>query len=150
VVVIGIVAILGGILAQGQNIAFLVALAFAIAASANLPTILYSLFWRRFSTRGALWSMYGGLAVAIFLIIFSPVVSGGAVNPATGLSTSMLQGVDFHWFPLNNPGIISIPAGFLLGFLGTVSSRAKEDPRVAAEMEVRSLTGHGAEGATQH
>ena len=150
VVVIGIVAILGGILAQGQNIAFLVALAFAIAASANLPTILYSLFWKRFSTRGALWSMYGGLAVAIFLIIFSPVVSGGAVNPATGLSTSMLQGVDFHWFPLNNPGIISIPAGFLLGFLGTVTSRTKEDSAVAAEMEVRSLTGHGAEGATQH
>ena len=150
VVVIGIVAILGGILAQGQNVAFLVALAFAIAASANLPTILYSLFWKKFSTRGALWSMYGGLGIAIFLIIFSPVVSGGAVNPATGLSTSMIQGVDFHWFPLNNPGIISIPAGFLLGFLGTVTSRRREDPAVAAEMEVRSLTGHGAEGASSH
>jgi len=150
VVVIGIVAILGGILAQGQNVAFLVALAFAIAASANLPTILYSLFWKKFSTRGALWSMYGGLGIAIFLIIFSPVVSGGAVNPATGLSSSMIQGVDFHWFPLNNPGIISIPAGFLLGFLGTVTSRRREDPAIAAEMEVRSLTGHGAEGATSH
>jgi len=150
VVVIGIVAILGGILAQGQNVAFLVALAFAIAASANLPTILYSLFWKKFSTRGALWSMYGGLGIAIFLIIFSPVVSGGPVNPATGLSSSMIQGVDFHWFPLSNPGIISIPAGFLLGFLGTVTSRRREDPAVAAEMEVRSLTGHGAEGATSH
>ena len=150
VVVIGVVAILGGILAQGQNVAFLVALAFAIAASANLPTILYSLFWKKFSTRGALWSMYGGLGIAIFLIIFSPVVSGGAVNPATGLSSSMIQGVDFHWFPLNNPGIISIPAGFLLGFLGTVTSRRREDPAIAAEMEVRSLTGHGAEGATSH
>ena len=150
VVVIGIVAILGGILAQGQNVAFLVALAFAIAASANLPTILYSLFWKKFSTRGALWSMYGGLGIAIFLIIFSPVVSGGAVNPATGLSSSMIQGVDFHWFPLNNPGIISIPAGCLLGFLGTVTSRRREDPAIAAEMEVRSLTGHGAEGATSH
>ncbi len=150
VVVIGIVAILGGILAQGQNVAFLVALAFAIAASANLPTILYSLFWKKFSTRGALWSMYGGLGIAIFLIIFSPVVSGGAINPATGLSSSMIQGVDFHWFPLNNPGIISIPAGFLLGFLGTVTSRRREDPAIAAEMEVRSLTGHGAEGATTH
>jgi len=148
VVIIGIVAILGGILANGQNVAFLVALAFAIAASANLPTIIYSLFWKKFSTRGALWSMYGGLGIAIFLIIFSPVVSGGAVNPATGLSSSMIQGVDFHWFPLNNPGIISIPAGFLLGFLGTITSGRKEDPVVAAEMEVRSLTGHGAEGAT--
>ena len=150
VVVIGIVAILGGILAQGQNVAFLVALAFAIAASANLPTILYSLFWKKFSTRGALWSMYGGLGIAIFLIIFSPVVSGGPVNEATGLSTSMIQGVDFHWFPLNNPGIISIPAGFLLGWLGTVTSSRREDPAIAAEMEVRSLTGHGAEGATSH
>ena len=116
VVVVGILAILGGILAQGQNIAFLVALAFAIAASANLPTILYSLFWKRFNTRGALWSMYGGLAAAIILIVFSPVVSGAPINEATGLSTSMLQGVDFHWFPLNNPGIISIPLGFLLGY----------------------------------
>ena len=61
VVVVGVLAILGGIGAQGQNVAFLVALAFAVAASANLPTILYSLFWRRFTTRGALWSMYGGL-----------------------------------------------------------------------------------------
>ena len=55
---------LGGILANGQNIAFLVALAFAVAAAANLPTILYSLFWKRFNTRGALWSMYGGLILA--------------------------------------------------------------------------------------
>ena len=61
VVVIGALAIVGGIFAHGQNIAFLVALAFAVAASANLPTILYSLFWKRFNTRGALWSMYGGL-----------------------------------------------------------------------------------------
>jgi cation/acetate symporter len=150
VVVIGVLAILGGILAQGQNIAFLVALAFAIAASANLPTILYSLFWKRFSTRGALWSMYGGLGIAIFLIVFSPVVSGGAINEATGLSSSMLQGVDFHWFPLSNPGIISIPAGFLLGWLGTITSTRREDPAIAAEMEVRSLTGYGAEGATKH
>jgi cation/acetate symporter len=57
IVVIGIVAIVGGIGANGQNVAFLVALAFAVAASANLPTILYSLFWKRFTTRGALWSM---------------------------------------------------------------------------------------------
>ena len=79
-VVIGVVAIIGGIFANGQNIAFLVALAFAIAASANLPTILYSLFWKRFNTRGALWSIYGGLISSIMLIIFSPVVSGGKVT----------------------------------------------------------------------
>jgi cation/acetate symporter len=149
-VVIGIVAILGGILANGQNIAFLVALAFAVAASANLPTILYSLFWKRFNTHGALWSIYGGLAITLVLIIFSPVVSGKPVNATTGKSASMLQGVDFHWFPLDNPGIVSIPLSFLLGYLGTVLSKEKADKKRAAEMEVRSLTGAGAEKAIAH
>jgi cation/acetate symporter len=148
-VVIGILAILGGILANGQNIAFLVALAFAIAASANLPTILYSLFWKRFNTRGALWSIYGGLITAVTLIVFSPVVSGKPVDPATGKSLSMLQGVDFHWFPLDNPGIISIPLAFVLGWLGTVTSSESNEAKFA-EMEVRSLTGHGAEKAVVH
>ncbi|PPF73554.1 MULTISPECIES: cation acetate symporter [unclassified Pseudoclavibacter] len=143
VVVLGVVAIVGGIGVQGQNIAFLVALAFAVAASANLPTILYSLYWRKFTTRGALWSMYGGLATAIILIVFSKVVSGA--------ETAMLgEGIDFAWFPLNNPGIVSIPVGFFLGWLGSVLPQKKEDPRVAAEMDVRSLTGYGAEEAVEH
>jgi cation/acetate symporter len=149
-VVIGIVAIIGGIFANGQNIAFLVALAFAVAASANLPTILYSLFWKRFNTRGALWSLYGGLISAVTLIIFSPVVSGKPVIPETGKSLSMLQGVDFHWFPLDNPGIVSIPLAFFLGWLGTVTSSEAPNEAKFAEMEVRSLTGHGAEKAVAH
>ena len=143
VIVIGILAIAGGIGVQGQNIAFLVALAFAVAASANLPTILYSLFWRGFTTRGAVWSMYGGLASAVLLIIFSPVFSG--------TDTSMFgAGVDFAVFPLSNPGIVSIPLGFFLGWLGSVTSTVKESPKLAAEMSVRSLTGHGAEKAVEH
>jgi cation/acetate symporter len=148
-VVIGIVAIIGGIFANGQNIAFLVALAFAVAASANLPTILYSLFWKKFNTSGALWSIYGGLSVTVLLIVFSPVVSGKPVNAATGKSASMLQGVDFHWFPLDNPGIVSIPLSFLLGYLGTVLSKEHNEAKYA-EMEVRALTGVGAEKATAH
>ncbi|KQQ81717.1 sodium/solute symporter [Pseudarthrobacter sp. SL88] len=142
VVVIGILAILGGILANGQNVAFLVALAFAVAASANLPTIIYSLFWRRFTTQGAVWSMYGGLGAAIILIIFSPVVSGGA--------TSMIKDAHFAIFPLSNPGIVSIPLAFFLGWLGTVLDKNREDPAKQAEMEVRSLTGVGAEKAVDH
>ncbi|MDQ0615766.1 cation/acetate symporter [Microbacterium sp. W4I4] len=142
VIVIGILAIIGGIGAQGQNIAFLVALAFAIAASANLPTILYSLFWKRFNTRGAVWSMYGGLAAAIGLIVISPVFSGS--------ETSMIPGIDIAIFPLSNPGIISIPLGFLLGWLGTVTAKTAESRALAAEMEVRSLTGFGAEKAVEH
>ena len=147
--VLGAVAIVGGIFALGQNIAFLVALAFAVAASANLPTILYSLFWKRFNTRGALWSIYGGLISAITLIVFSPVVSGKPIDAVTGKSPSMLQDIDFHWFPLDNPGIISIPLGFVLGYIGTLTSREYNAAKYA-EMEVRSLTGYGAEGATQH
>ncbi|WP_026553298.1 cation acetate symporter [Arthrobacter sp. H20] len=142
VVVIGILSIIGGIGAQGQNIAFLVALAFAVAASANLPTILYSLFWKRFNTQGAIWSMYGGLGSALLLIAFSPVVSGK--------ETSMIQGADFALFPLNNPGIVSIPLAFFLGWLGSVLAKTTEDPQKQAEMEVRSLTGVGAEKATEH
>ncbi|MCM3657380.1 sodium/solute symporter [Agromyces mediolanus] len=144
VVIIGIVAIIGGIGANGQNVAFLVALAFAVAASANLPTIVYSLYWKRFSTKGALWSMYGGLASAIVLIVFSPVVSGS--------ETSMLktEAIDFAFFPLSNPGIVSIPLAFFLGWLGTVLDRGTEDPAKQSEMEVRSLTGIGAEKASEH
>ncbi len=147
--VIGAVAILGGILANGQNIAFLVALAFAVAASANLPTILYSLFWKRFNTQGALWSIYGGLGVCVLLIVFSPAVSGKPVDAKTGKSASMIQGVDFHWFPLDNPGIVSIPVAFFLGWLGTVLSK-EHNQKKYAEMEVRSLTGAGAEKAVAH
>ena len=145
--VIGAVAIAGGILANGQNVAFLVALAFAVAASANLPTILYSLFWKRFNTQGALWSIYGGLFVTIVLIVFSPAVSGKP--KVNGKSASMFQDVDFHWFPLDNPGIVSIPVGFFLGWLGTVLSKEHNEKKYV-EMEVRSLTGAGAEKAVVH
>ncbi|RXZ67413.1 solute symporter family protein [Agromyces albus] len=144
VVIIGVVAIIGGIGANGQNVAFLVALAFAVAASANLPTIVYSLFWKRFTTQGALWSMYGGLASAILLIAFSPVVSGSV--------TSMLKSeeINFAIFPLSNPGIVSIPLAFFLGWLGTVLDKTVESPAKQSEMEVRSLTGVGAEKASHH
>jgi len=148
-VVIGLVAIVGGIFAKDQNVAFLVALAFAVAASANLPTILYSLFWKRFNTRGALWSIYGGLISSIGLIIFSPVVSG-KVDAKTGASLSMItdKSIDFHWFPLDNPGIVSIPLAFLLGYIGTLTSKESSSAEKYAEMEVRSLTGAGSEKAT--
>lgn len=143
--VIGALAILGGILVRSQNIAFLVALAFAFAASANLSTLLFSLFWRRFNTTGTLWAMYGGLGSCLLLVLFSPVVSGGP--------DSILPDVDFAWFPLSNPGIVSIPFSFLCGFVGTLAGHAAErdtdrtvdcDRPRDVEMEVRSLTGIGA------
>jgi cation/acetate symporter len=142
-VVIGVIAIAAGIVARNQNIAFLVALAFAVAASANLPTILYSLFWKRFNTTGALWSIYGGLASCVLLIVFSPAVSGSP--------TAMIKGVDFHVFPLANPGLVSIPLSFLLGIVGTyVGGRQPVVEAKFSEMEVRSLTGAGSEKPIVH
>ncbi|WP_431983648.1 solute symporter family protein [Streptomyces qinglanensis] len=136
-VIIGGVAIGLGIFAGKLNVAGLVALAFAVAASANLPTLLYSLFWKRFTTTGALWSIYGGLVSSVVLVFFSPVV--------TGKETSMFPDADFAWFPLQNPGLISIPLGFLLGWIGSLVS--KDDGAGGAkyaELEVRSMTGVGA------
>lgn len=136
-VFIGAAAILLGAFARDMNVAGLVALAFAVAASANLPTLLYSLFWKRFTTQGALWSIYGGLASSVILVLFSPVVSGNE-------KTSMFKGVDFAWFPLENPGLISIPLGFLLGWIGSLLSKEEPDKGKYAELEVKSLTGIGA------
>ncbi len=133
---IGAVSIVLAIFAQSLNVAFLVALAFAVAASANLPAILYSLFWKNFNTSGAVWAIYGGLITAVGLVILSPVVSGAP--------TAMFPNADFDIFPLSNPGLVSIPVGFFCGWLGTVIGRDKADPAKFAELEVRSITGAGA------
>ncbi|MEU6621441.1 cation acetate symporter [Streptomyces litmocidini] len=133
---IGAAAIGLGLLARDLNVAFLVGLAFAVAASANLPVLLYSLFWRKFTTRGAVWSVYGGLIPAVLLVLVSPVVSGSP--------ESLFPGVDFHLFPLQNPGAVSIPLGFLAGWIGTATSTEPPDEARHAETEVRSLTGAGA------
>ncbi|WP_406441890.1 cation acetate symporter [Streptomyces sp. NBC_01613] len=133
---IGVVAIALGLLARDLNVAFLVGLAFAVAASANLPVLLYSLFWRGFTTRGAVWAVYGGLVPALALVVLSPVVSGSP--------DSLFPAVDFQYFPLQNPGLVSIPLGFLAGWLGTVTSAEVPDEAKHAETEVRALTGAGA------
>ncbi|AFM06973.1 solute symporter family protein [Corynebacterium pseudotuberculosis] len=142
VIVIGVAAIALGILAMQQNVAFLVSLAFAIAASANLPTILYSLYWKKFNTTGAIASIYTGLGAALLLIVFSPAVSGSP--------TSMIPGVDFAWFPLTSPGIVSIPLAFLAGYIGTLVGNPDNFDDLQAEMEVRSLTGVGVEAPVDH
>ena len=142
VVVLGIVSIILGILAMNQNVAFLVSLAFAIAASANLPTILYSLYWKRFNTTGAVASIYTGLISALLLIIFSPAVSGSP--------TAMFPDADWAIFPLTSPGIVSIPLGFLAGIIGTYLGKPDNFDELQSEMEVRSLTGVGVEAAVDH
>ncbi len=142
---IGAISIVLAIAAQGLNVAFLVAIAFAIAASGNLPAVLYSLFWKKFNTRGAVWSIYGGLFSAVILLIFSPTVSG----TPTSLIPLVEGGMAFNWFPLANPGLVSIPFGFFMGWLGTVTSNERNYAKYA-ELEVRSLTGAHISKAVEH
>ena len=144
-IVIGLVSIVLAIGAQSLNVAFLVAIAFAIAASGNLPAVLYSLFWKKFNTRGAVWAIYGGLGSALLLLVFSPNVSG----LATSLIPYVEGGLKFDFFPLANPGIVSIPLGFIFGWLGTVTSNERNSAKYA-ELEVRSLSGAAIGKAVQH
>lgn len=134
-VVMGLGAIALSTYAQRLNIGFVVGLAMAIAASAHVPSFLLNLFWRRFNTRGALWGIYGGLGAALLLVVFSPTVSG--------TPSSLFTTVDFHWFPLQNPGLVSVPAGFLFAWLGTLSRREPESEEQYPALEVRAMTGAG-------
>jgi Na+(H+)/acetate symporter ActP len=143
-VLIGGAAIALAVFAKNLNVAFLVGLAFAMAASANLPMLVLSLFWRRFNAAGAVAGIYGGLIAAITLVACSPVVSGN-VDPPTGRNLSLLPAsVDFSWFPLENPGLVSIPFGFLCAVTGTYLARTRGDPSRYSELSVRALTGIGA------
>ena len=143
-VVVGAAAVLLAIFVKNLNVAFLVGLAFAVAASANLPAIVLSLFWRRLSGAGVVAGIYGGLVSSVVLVVFSPVVSG-KVDPVTGRSLSLLpRGVDFDWFPLENPALVSIPIGFLCAAAGTFLSREKADQARFAELSTRAITGVGA------
>jgi SSS family transporter len=140
---IGSLAIGLAVAAQNLNVAFLVALAFAMAAAANLPAIVLTLFWKRFNTAGVVAGVYGGLISSLVLVAASPVVSG-KVDPVTGKSLSLFPvGVDFHVFPLENPGVVSIPFGFLCAVIGTFLGRTKADRGRYDELTVRSLTGAG-------
>ncbi len=115
------------------NVAFLVALAFAVAASANLPVIVLSLFWKRFNTKGAVAGLATGLLASLILISISPSV----------MKTNWI-------FPLENPGIISIPLGFLGAIIGTLLGREPAAEAKYDELNVRANTGIGAEKATSH
>ena len=135
-VAIGALAILLSIFADRLNVAAWSRWPSRWRPRPTCPTLLYSLFWKRFNTVGAVSSVYAGLISSVLLVIFSSVVSG--------TPTSLFPHSDFHWFPLENPGLVSIPIGFLAGWLGTLLSKQSADPAKYAELEVRSLTGLGA------
>jgi cation/acetate symporter len=135
---IGVVAILiaiGG--GKNLNVSFMVGLAFAVAASANFPALLLALSWPRFNTVGAVTGVFVGAFSSIFLVLISPKVWPGADS----------DGGLFGFYDLANPGIISIPLGFLACWLGTVLSTEHGNERSFHELYVRSETGLGAEEA---
>jgi len=195
-VIVGILAIVIGILAQGQNVAHLVALAFAVAASANLPVVLLTLYWKRCNTGGVVAGLIVGTIAAIGLVLVSPnmtypkalkaaaqkVVDAGptkiaklqeevastaqdpaakakaekaldatrkevAANEATlkkyANEDTSLVGLEKPLFDLRNPGIISIPLGFIAVFLGSLLYRDRRAEDMWDELYVRSNTGLG-------
>jgi len=131
------IAIVGG---KNLNVSFMVGLAFAVAASANFPALLLALTWRRFNTAGAVTGVAFGVISSIFLVIISPKVWPGADS----------EGGLISWYTLANPGIISIPLGFIGCWLGTVLSKEYGAERTYHELYVRSETGLGAEKALVH
>ena len=139
---VAVLSIILALFAQTLNVAFLVSLAFAVAASANLPVILFTIYWKRFNTTGAISGMIAGLVSAIVLVALSPNVW----NPVAGKAIFVGEAI----FPYTTPGIISIPLGFLAAYLGTVLSSKKEDAAKFDEILVKSNTGHGISDASSH
>src|SRR5215469_1686619 len=145
--VVGAVAMaIAIVLGPTANVAFLVALAFAVAASANLPVIVLSIFWRRFNTAGAVTGLAVGLLASIGLILLSPSLM--AIDPPTVVGTARHLIQAKAWFPLENPGILSIPLGFVGASVGTLLSSEPTSQEKFNELLVRSNTGLGAEKAT--
>jgi cation/acetate symporter len=140
-VAIGLLSIVLAIALRSLNVAFLVGLAFAVAASANVPAILLTLYWRRFNTTGMIAGMVTGLVAAVVLIVLGPSVMG--VDAPGVAARHLIQRAPL--FPLDNPAIVSVPLGFLAAVAGTLlGSRADDSEAAYSELNVRANTGLGA------
>ncbi|WP_434514158.1 cation acetate symporter [Dechloromonas sp. ARDL1] len=138
---IGLTAIALGILFKDQNIAFLVALTFGVAASVNFPVLILSMYWKGLTTRGALWGGIAGLVSAVGLVILSPAVWVKVLGNAQAV------------FPYDHPAIISMTLAFVVTWLGSVtdkSARAAKEADAFEEQYIRAQTGLGAAGAHAH
>nr|WP_312266406.1 cation acetate symporter [Neisseria sp.] len=138
---LGVLAIIFGVMFEKQNVAFMVGLAFAIAASANFPVLMLSMFWKGLTTRGAVAGGFTGLLLALILIILGPTVWVSVLHHKEAI------------FPYGNPAIFSIPAAFIVGWLVSVldnSEQAKKDREGFESQYVRSMTGIGASEASDH
>jgi len=147
--VVGAVSIALAIaLGPTANVAFLVGLAFAVAASANLPAIVLSIFWKRFNTSGAVCGLAVGLASSIGIIIISPTIMTVDAPTVAAAARHLIQRAPI--FPLENPGIVTIPLGFLAAIIGTLLSQEPSAEAKFTELTVRANTGLGSEKATAH
>ncbi len=138
---LGAVAIVLGILFEKQNIAFMVGLAFGVAAAANFPVLILSMYWKGLTTRGALWGGYGGLISAVLFVLFSKSVWVDVLGNAAPL------------FPYTQPALFAMPIAFLLAFIMSKSDssvRAGQEIEAFEDQYVRAQTGYGAASASNH
>lgn len=139
--VIGVLSIVLAIALKTLNVAFLVGLAFAVAASANVPAIVLTLYWKRFNTAGTIVGMLTGLISSLALIAVSPAVMG--IDEPTVVVRHLIQAKAL--FPLENPAIVSVPLGFLAAILAALLTQDAKAESTFHELTVRANTGLGAE-----
>jgi cation/acetate symporter len=140
---LGVVAVTLGILFEKQNIAFMVSLAFAIAASANFPVLFMAVLWKDCTTKGAVIGGFMGLISSVGLTVVSPSVWEATLGNPKGSA----------WFPYSSPALFSMAIGFIgiyiFSLLDRSENAAKERAAFPAQ-QVRSETGYGASGASGH
>jgi cation/acetate symporter len=132
-VVFGVLAVLLGVLFEKQNVAFMVGLAFAVAASANFPALLMSIVWKRFTTAGAVASILTGAVLSVLLIVISPTVWVDVLKNKEAI------------FPIKNPAIVSMTAAFLIGILVSLAAREPSAEASFEDEKLRTYLGVGAE-----
>ncbi|MCU0344916.1 MAG: sodium/solute symporter [Ignavibacterium sp.] len=130
---IGILAITLGLIFKGQNVAFMVGLAFSIAASANFPSLLLSILWKKFTTKGAVASTVTGAGLAIILIFFSPTVWVDIFKNENAI------------FPLKNPALFSMSSAFIVGIIVSLFTKEQEAANKFEDEKLRTYLGIGAE-----
>ncbi|MBL0169024.1 MAG: cation acetate symporter [Propionivibrio sp.] len=138
---LGIVAIILGILFEKQNVAFMVGLAFGVAAAGNFPVLILSMYWKGLTTRGALFAGYGGLFSAVAFVVMSKSVWVDVLGNKVAL------------FPYSQPALFAMPLAFLLAYVFSKtdsSARAKREIDAFEDQYIRAQTGFGAAGASKH
>jgi cation/acetate symporter len=136
---LGLIAIVLGIAFEKMNIAFMIGLAFGVAAAANFPVLILSMYWKGLTTRGALWGGYGGVISSVLFVLLSKSVWVDVI----GMKASL--------FPYTQPAIFCMPIGFGLAWLMSVtdkSARAELEKEAFEDQFVRAQTGLGASGAS--